>query len=374
MPHVAPDNIEKGTGRLLPYRTVAEDAVISGKHRFYAGQLLYSKIRPNLSKIVLVDFEGLCSADMYPIVAKVDPRFLQYYMLSMLFLRQVVKDDNRIAMPKVNQEQLSATIVAVAPLQEQKRIVAKVDALMKACDDLEARQAKQRRRSQGRLSKAALDALTSAEGPEELAASWQWVAGNFDILLRNDEYVHEFRQRIMRLAVQGKLVQQEAGGEPAATVLERVKAKRQKLAAEGKASRLEDHPEVGAREMPFTAPPGWVWTRLAHATVCRDGQRIPVSKDERQGRRGPYDYYGASGVIDKIDAYLFDEPLLLVGEDGANLISRSTPIAFLAHGKYWVNNHAHVLDGASLDSLRYLAIYINAIDLVPMLLGQLNRR
>jgi type I restriction enzyme S subunit len=57
-----------------------------------------------------------------------------------------------------------------------------------------------------------------------------------------------------------------------------------------------------------------------------------------------YDYYGASGVIDKIDRYLFEKPLLLIGEDGANLVNRSTPIAFIAEGKYWVNNHAHVLD------------------------------
>jgi type I restriction enzyme S subunit len=74
-----------------------------------------------------------------------------------------------------------------------------------------------------------------------------------------------------------------------------------------------------------------------------DGQRVPLSKAERGARKGPYPYYGASGIIDSIDGYLFDEPLLLLSEDGANLINRSTPIAFIAEGKYWVNNHAHVL-------------------------------
>ena len=63
-PHIAPDNIEKRTGILLDYHTIAEDGVKSGKHRFYAGQILYSKIRPYLSKVVMVDFDGLCSADM----------------------------------------------------------------------------------------------------------------------------------------------------------------------------------------------------------------------------------------------------------------------------------------------------------------------
>ena len=103
--------------------------------------------------------------------------------------------------------------------------------------------------------------------------------------------------------------------------------------------------------------------------ISRDGERIPVSKEERRGRARNFDYYGASGIIDKIDGYLFDKPLLLVGEDGANLINRSTPIAFIARGKYWVNNHAHVLDGISENFLRFIELYINAIDLKPYVTG-----
>ncbi|MFN2360386.1 MAG: restriction endonuclease subunit S [Marinobacter sp.] len=86
-------------------------------------------------------------------------------------------------------------------------------------------------------------------------------------------------------------------------------------------------------------------------------------------RSGEFDYYGASGVIDNIDDYLFDVPLLLTGEDGASLINRSTPIAFIARGKYWVNNHAHVIDGISEDFLRFLCLYINAISLEPYITG-----
>jgi len=76
-----------------------------------------------------------------------------------------------------------------------------------------------------------------------------------------------------------------------------------------------------------------------------------------------------SGVIDKIDDFLFDKPLLLIGEDGANLMSRSVPIAFIARGRYWVNNHAHVLDGLSEQFLRYVELFINAIDLKPYVTG-----
>ena len=138
-PHIAPDNIEKGTGRLLEFRTVAVDGVRSAKHRFFAGQILYSKIRPNLAKTTIVDFEGLCSADMYPINSYIDSRYLLLYMLSPMFLGIAVKNDTRVAMPKINQEELNAIPVPVPPLAEQRRIVAKVDQLMALCDQLETR-------------------------------------------------------------------------------------------------------------------------------------------------------------------------------------------------------------------------------------------
>ena len=103
--------------------------------------------------------------------------------------------------------------------------------------------------------------------------------------------------------------------------------------------------------------------------INRDCERIPLSVSQRQHLDKIYDYYGASGVIDKVDKYLFDGDLLLIGEDGANLINRSTPIAFIASGKYWVNNHAHVLDVCGGLNLKYIALFINAISLVDYVTG-----
>ena len=142
-PHVAPDNIESGTGRLLPYRTIRESKVTSGKHIFPAGVILYSKIRPALSKVVVVDFPGLCSADMYPIRPFVSREYLHLYMLSDVFVRQSTATDNRVAMPKINQASLSKILVAVPPLPEQERIVAKLSQLMTLCDQLETQLAKE---------------------------------------------------------------------------------------------------------------------------------------------------------------------------------------------------------------------------------------
>ena len=122
-------------------------------------------------------------------------------------------------------------------------------------------------------------------------------------------------------------------------------------------------------EIPFDVPQGWEWERFGNVMINKDSERIPLSVAQRQHLKKTYDYYGASGVIDKVDKYLFDKDLLLIGEDGANLINRSTPIAFIAKGKYWVNNHAHVLDVCSGMALSYAALFINAISLVDYVTG-----
>ena len=122
-------------------------------------------------------------------------------------------------------------------------------------------------------------------------------------------------------------------------------------------------------EVPFEIPKGWEWERFGNIMINKDSERVPLSVAQRQQLKKTYDYYGASGVIDKVDKYLFDKDLLLIGEDGANLINRSSPIAFIARGKYWVNNHAHVLDVCSGMALSYVALFINAISLVDYVTG-----
>ena len=136
---VAPDCIEKATGRLLHRRTVAQAEIISPNHLFKPGQILYSKIRPSLSKAVLVDFEGLCSADMYPIESPLNSEYLLMYILSQPFLDQVSIAENRVKMPKLNQEALVAFTVALPPLAEQSRIVTRVASLRRLCTDLRQR-------------------------------------------------------------------------------------------------------------------------------------------------------------------------------------------------------------------------------------------
>ena len=120
---IAPDNIEKGSGKLLPCLTVKEAGVISDNHLFFKGQIIYSKIRPILNKVTIAPFDGLCSADMYPIETSQVYKYIMYFMLSDFFLVQVkMVTENRVKMPKTNQQELSQIIMALPPIEEQKSI------------------------------------------------------------------------------------------------------------------------------------------------------------------------------------------------------------------------------------------------------------
>ena len=108
--------------------------------------------------------------------------------------------------------------------------------------------------------------------------------------------------------------------------------------------------------------PEWSACTLQDAVDFLDGQRKPLESADRAKRQGEYPYYGASGIIDSIDDYIFDEPLILLGEDGANIINRSSPLCFIATGKYWVNNHAHVMRPHKGQNIRFLRELLESLD------------
>lgn len=179
------------------------------------------------------------------------------------------------------------------------------------------------------------------------------------------------RQKILDLAIHGKLVPQDPNDEPASVLLERIRTEKERLIKEGKIKKGKKSAKTSDKpHYPFELPKGWAITDIGELLINRDGERKPVSSAIRCKQKDKvYDYYGAAGVIDKIDEYLFDERLLLIGEDGANLLSKSKDNAFFADGKYWVNNHAHVLDATDKSILDFVAIVINSIKLDDFITG-----
>lgn len=108
-------------------------------------------------------------------------------------------------------------------------------------------------------------------------------------------------------------------------------------------------------------PLEWDIVKLEDAVIFLDNKRKPIKNADRNKRKGKYPYYGASGIIDFIDDYIFDDSLVLLGEDGANVLARSTPLAFKVTGKFWVNNHAHVLKPRKNYDIDYLTYYLESI-------------
>lgn len=138
--HLAPNHIESWTGRIYGVRTIAEDGVTSPKHKFNAGQIVYSKIRPNLCKVAIPNFSGLCSADMYPIDTDIHVHYLAYWMRSQKFTDWVSNAESRTVLPKINQAQLNTLPVPVPSSQEeQSEIVRRVEKLFAFADRLEER-------------------------------------------------------------------------------------------------------------------------------------------------------------------------------------------------------------------------------------------
>ena len=272
--------------------------------------------------------------------------YLFYFLMSQK--QAFIKRGEGGAQPNISKEKIISTLMPVPPVEEQHRIVKKLKILLPVIEKYAN-------------AEIAVDRL-------------------------NKDFPEALKRSILQWAVQGKLVPQDPSDEPAEALLERIRVEKQRLVKEGKIKKDKHESIIFRRdnshyekldgtercidnELPFEIPESWCWVRFGTALINRDAERIPLSVAQREKLQKKYDYYGASGVIDKVDQYLFDKPLLLIGEDGANLLLRSKPIAFIASGQYWVNNHAHVIDSVGGVDLRYIALFINAINLAPYVTG-----
>jgi len=300
------------------------------------GDFVYSRLFAWKGSFALVpvELDGCYVSDEFPCFevdeSKINPRYLMYFFTNEKLWEQSLElseGSTGISRNRLKVDKFLSFEIPLPSLEIQNKVVEKLDLtvnLLKRLDDLK----------------------------EEF---------NNDLFALKNQILHE--------AVQGKLVEQDPRDEPAAVLLKRIREEKERLIKENKIKKEKPLPPISPEEIPYELPKGWEWVRFGDITINRDSERVPLSREEREKRKGIYDYYGASGVIDKIDGYLFDKTLLLIGEDGANLINRSTPIAFLAEGKYWVNNHAHVIDAIDITILKYLCIYINSINLEPYITG-----
>jgi type I restriction enzyme S subunit len=214
----------------------------------------------------------------HPVTGELAPAFVVLALNAGWTREQLEAAKTGMAASQVNvsQADLKTLWVPVCSLDEQNRILARVDELMRLCDALEAK-GRLEAEQHSRLLDSVLGTLTDSATPEELAANWQRVAEHFDLLLDRPEAVDALEQTILQLAVRGLLVPQDPSDEPASLLLRRLRAEKDRLVAEGKIKSDVQQAFLADDEAPFDIPVGWSWVRLgAIAGIERGGSPRPI--------------------------------------------------------------------------------------------------
>jgi len=205
-------------------------------------------------------------------------------------------------------------------------------------------------------------------------------------LARAKELIRKFRQSVLNAAVTGKLTEEWRREHPevkpaAETVLE-IHKHRDSLISDLKIRDIRRGRAIESskwRGAPLSNPledeckSGWCETRIGDISECLDRLRVPISKDERNYRKGTVPYFGANGQVGWIDDWIFDEELVLVVED-ETFVGRTKPFSYTISGRTWVNNHAHVLAPLGSISANYLNICLSFYDFIPLTSGSTGRR
>ena len=232
------------------------------------GDLLIARTGGTIGKSYLVDNVSVTAVFASYLIRAIptqplSARYLKIFLDSPLYWKQLYAKSMGTGQPNVNATSLKALLVPLPPLEEQKRIVAKVDELMGLIDRLEA-QGRAKRDARMRFGGAALGSLLSAEDADTFAGSWRRVRDNFDLLCAAPESVAELRKAVLQLAVQGKLVPQNPEDEPAGVLLERIKIEKAQLEKTGKIKKAKKLPVIDEGDVPFALPDSWEWVRIGN--------------------------------------------------------------------------------------------------------------
>ena len=288
------EDVEKSTSKLLKKVRFSERVFKSSKNKFEANDVIYGKLRPYLDKVLIADEEGVCTTEMIPVRAYRDlrPDFLRLVMKSPYFIQYANESTHGMNLPRMGTDKARAALFPLAPLEEQHRIVAKVDELMSLCDALET-QTEASITAHQTLVETLLNALLLPTNSTNIAnsikpradslelsfeQSWQRVAEHFDTLFTTNASIDTLKQTILQLAVMGKLVPQASrearnseSYEPAAKLLERIAAEKAQLIADKKIKKQKPLPAITDEEKPFELPRGWEWVRFEDLVEIQGG-------------------------------------------------------------------------------------------------------
>lgn len=260
---------------------------------------------------------------IFPNQKLIDKKFL--YFILQPYLDAINEETSSVTVKHLSSYTVLEIPIPYPPLTEQKKIVEKIEELFSGLD-------------------SGVASLKKAK-----------------------EQMRLYRQSVLASAFSGRLLPEKSlNHDSQDSEINRINSKNESRNSD---NLNPENPSILVNHGSDNLPAGWKWVKLGEVTENLDGKRIPLSKSVRAKRKGEYRYFGATGVIDFVDDYIFDGKYLLIGEDGANLLSKSRSLSFVVEGKFWVNNHAHILSCENEQTLMYLMYYVNSLSLEPFVTG-----
>lgn len=229
------EDIEKESGNIINICKASERKISGDKVQFHKGQILYSKLRPYLKKILVAPDDGICSSEMVPfnLYGDIDAQYVVYFLKSPSVDFIINSVTYGVKMPRVGTDTMIELLFPLPPLAEQKRIVAKIEELLPLVDRYEA-------------------AWTRLE--------------DF-----NRRFPEDMKKSLLQYAIQGKLVEQHPEEGTAQELYEQIQAEKRRLIKEGKIKKEKPLPEITEEEKPFEIPESWMWVRFSEVVDVRDG-------------------------------------------------------------------------------------------------------
>ena len=332
------EDIEKG-GRLLEHKTVGERKAVGDKTVFAKGDILYSKLRPYLLKILVAPDDGICTPEIVPFRAYggIDPNYIVNYLKSPYVDNLINSITYGVKMPRVGTETMTSLLVPIPPLEEQRRIVEKIDEVASTVSAYDVAYQK-------------TETLNSAF-PEALKKS------------------------ILQEAVQGKLVPQDPSDEPAEALLERIRAEKQRLIKEGKIKKDKHESVIFRRdnshyekldgverciddELPFEIPENWCWCKIGTIFTLQAGKNIQAAEIHENPFADSYPCYGGNGIRGYVASSNRTGDYPIIGRQGAlcGNINRAT-------GEFYATEHAVCVETYSQISVAWACLFLTALNL-----------
>ena len=308
VPYIGLEHIEEGTLRLVGIGNAK--SVTSTKFRFSKGDILFGKLRPYFRKVIRPNFDGVCSTDIWVVRSKegIDQGYLYYWMASNDFVNFATQGSEGTKMPRAKWDHVDRF--------QRKRLT----------------------------------------GSEQRAISH--ILGTLDDKIELKRRMNETLEATAREIFKSWFVD-----------FDPVRAK-----AEGGDTGLRDDiaalfPDSFEDSELGKIPRGWKRTKLKDGIRIFDSKRIPLNKRQRSERQGSVPYYGAAGIMDYVDDYLFDGVYVLTGEDGSVADENGYPVVQYVWGQFWVNNHAHVLKGTNGISDEHLFLFFKHTNISAFVTG-----